>query len=435
MSNQSVYSAEGVLLTILAGAGVIWMFARAMVRRRGDLRLQGPLLAAFSIRIICAAALGLTSLGATIRGADEPGFIFDAHYIAGLPFSSGQWLHALTGHLQYLGSGGFISETGTLHIVVMALQIRLFGASVFAMRVTMACASVIGIGLLALAAYELANARAARITAWVLAIEPANVFFSTALHKEPMLYLAEGMVAFGGALLWKRLRVGPVVLMTAGCLIATGTRPYVGWFLGVASALVILHAALRGVSSRTLWAAGLLALVAGVAVISTPAIVQATSKQSLSRLQGSQSANTSDNSNLQLEPINFGSRRAIIENLPRRMFDLMFRPFPWQVGDASQQLGVIETLLVLVAVLLLARALVAGSKLKLLTAAPLLYPALMLLVAYSLAVGNAGTGFRYRTHIIALIVAIVAVLYEHRRAHATEPVSDQPRGLVPASAQ
>jgi hypothetical protein len=46
-------------------------------------------------------------------------------------------------------------------------------------------------------------------------------------------------------------------------------------------------------------------------------------------------------------------------------------------------------------------------------AGPILYPMLFLLIAYSLSAGNAGTGFRYRTHLVTLGVAAVAVLREH----------------------
>ena len=63
---------------------------------------------------------------------------------------------------------------------------------------------MIGIVLLSAAVYELAGPRPALIAAWILALEPANIFFSSLLHKEPLMYLAEGLVAFGGAVLWKR---------------------------------------------------------------------------------------------------------------------------------------------------------------------------------------------------------------------------------------
>jgi hypothetical protein len=54
-------------------------------------------------------------------------------------------------------------------------------------------------------------------------------------------------------------------------------------------------------------------------------------------------------------------------------------------------------------------------------AGPLLYPALFLLVAYALSAGNAGTAFRYRTHLVAFMVALIAVLRAPRRVEQPEP--------------
>jgi hypothetical protein len=313
----------------------------------------------------------------------------------------------------------------------MGLQIRLFDSSVLAMRSTMAALSVIGLGLVAAAVYELAGARAARLTAWVLALEPANIFFSTALHKEPLMYLAEGMVALGGATAWRRPRVGSVALMVMGCLVVVATRPYAGYFLAAGCALVLLHAALRAATSRLGWTVAMVAVVVAAAFVAAPTVVQKTSHAALTEaLQNSQNANASDRSNLALEPVNFSSRTQIAVNLPRRMFDLMFRPYPWQVGSASQQLGVIESLFVLAMIVLLARAIFHRTRAVLGAVGPLIYPGFMLLVAYALAVGNAGTGFRYRTQLVLLMVPIVAVL----RKHARLPVRQHGASPRPVSA-
>jgi hypothetical protein len=43
---------------------------------------------------------------------------------------------------------------------------------------------------------------------------------------------------------------------------------------------------------------------------------------------------------------------------------------------------------------------------------PIVYPMFFLLMAYALSAGNAGTGFRYRTHIVLLAVAILMALRE-----------------------
>ena len=43
-------------------------------------------------------------------------------------------------------------------------------------------------------------------------------------------------------------------------------------------------------------------------------------------------------------------------------------------------------------------------------AGPLLYPLLFEMVAYSVTVGNAGTGFRYRSHLVTLAICVMCVL-------------------------
>ncbi len=53
-------------------------------------------------------------------------------------------------------------------------------------------------------------------------------------------------------------------------------------------------------------------------------------------------------------------------------------------------------------------------------AGPLLYPLLFELVAYSVTVGNAGTGFRYRSHLVSLGICALAVLRERVRIVRTD---------------
>jgi hypothetical protein len=63
-------------------------------------------------------------------------------------------------------------------------------------------------------------------------------------------------------------------------------------------------------------------------------------------------------------------------------------------------------------------------------------------VAYSLSAGNAGTGFRYRTHLVVLAIAMLVVLREHvltmraarrltRRGPAEVPVPPLDASLSP----
>jgi hypothetical protein len=394
-----------VALTVLIGALLVWLVARALRRSRPSLDLLRPVLAAYGLRVLVAAILGLTSLNASIRGIDEVGFLADAHALARLPFTSHQWLAALTGHLTIQG----VYNAGTLHIFLMALQIRLFGSTSFAMRASMAMLGAIGVCLIAAAVYELAGAKASRLTAWLLAVEPANIFFSTALHKEALLYLAVGMVGFGAASVWNRARVGALALMTLGCLVATAAGTYAGWFLAVACSAVLLHRAARRLSKRRRRAVGGAAVTACVVALLVPPLASRTQAE-LAGLQTSQNKNARLHSRLALEPVNLSTPGEVAINLPRRMFDLMLRPYPWQLSDTSQRLGLIETLFVLALLVVLVRQTVSRRGPLLSLTAPLLYPAVLLWIAYALAVANAGTGFRYRTVIIPLFIGMMFAL-------------------------
>jgi hypothetical protein len=177
------------------------------------------------------------------------------------------------------------------------------------------------------------------------------------------------------------------------------------------------------------------AVAIGVAA-ATPAVLALTSQGSLEQnLQGSQDANTDPNAesgeansnNLSLERVDFSTRSGLVTNLPRRVRDVVLRPYPWQVQNTSQQLGAIGTLVVLAGLYLLVRYFWRNRGRSVALTAPILYPALFLLIAYALSVGNAGTGFRYRTHLVLLGFAVVVVLREHALRN-TSTVADEGPG-------
>jgi len=341
-----------------------------------------------------------------LRGGDELGFLAHAHSLANQPLSASAWIDTLTTHL---------------YEFVFATQFGLFDASDIALRVTQGGLAVVGLGLLAVAVYDLAGPRTAVIVAWLLALDPSSVFFSTLLHKEPLMFLAEGLVAFGGARLWMSRRMSSLWPMVAGALIALATRSYAGWFLVAAAGLITLHASLRQGTNQSLRSLGLLAVVALLVAATAPTILLATSDKELAKLQTSQNANATDQSNLKLEQVNYSTRGAVITNLPQRVVDLATKPYPWQLANASQRLGFFGTMLTLAALLLLTQALVRNWGQVMARAGPLVYLALCLLVAYSLSAGNAGTGFRYRTHIIDVALCVIVVLRARAVRGVVEP--------------
>lgn len=394
-----------VLATLLVGCSLRAMILR-LRRSRPQLIIGEPVAVGVAARLLAAAAVSASGLGLTLRGGDEGTFLRGARDVAAAPLDSGLWLPG---------------ESHRLHEIVFALQIQLGDFPDGALRVTQVGIAMLGIVLVVAAIHDVAGPRGARLGAWVLALEPASVFFNSILHREPLLVLASGLVVFGGAVIWIRLDLRGVLVLALGCTIAIATRPYAGWFLITAALLLLLHASLRHRSTK--WRAVPLAYaVAIVAVAATPAVLKLTSQDTLEQnLQHSQDANTDPNSmrgsansnNLSLERVDFSTRADLVENLPARVRDIVLRPYPWQVENTSQQLGAIGTLVVLAALCLLVRYVRRNRGRALALTAPFIYPGVFLLIAYALSVGNAGTGFRYRTHLVLLGLATLIVLREH----------------------
>src|SRR4051812_41648532 len=324
VSETQVYQNECVLIA-LAGSILLLVFLMRYLRRAHPGLLIGNAVAvAFGLRVIAALGLDQTPIARELRGGDELLFLSQAQGISNWDLVSTANVDALTKHFHYF----FFSLNYRVFDLVPQMMLRM---EVIAF-------SVAGLALMAAAVHELAGPRPARIAAWILALEPASIFFSGILHKEPFMFLAEGLVAYGGAKLWKRGDFRALVPMVLGCLIATATRPYVGWFLAAATAIVMLHAGLRRNSASTSFALVTVVVVLMGAFI--PVVWNASSKQKLSSLQQSQDANASDsNANLALERVDYSSRDKVILNLPKRVLDVVTKPYPWQLQNTSQQLG------------------------------------------------------------------------------------------------
>lgn len=395
---------EGVALTVLVVGYVLWYLVRRLSRSRQDFKVALPVAVGFGLRLVAIAGIGITGLQSTLRGGDETTFLNLAHILASQQFGHGYWPH-----------GPFQLQT-----VLFALEDRLGFMTVGAMRIVQVGIALIGVVLIVAAVYDLAGARAARLAAWVMAFEPASIFFNSALHKEPNMELAAGLVVFGGTMLWRRLDVRAIFLFALAGVIAVETRSYAGWFLVSAAALVLLHAFVRRVHRAT-QAVPLLYAVVIAAFLITPTLLAATSGKNLQTLQQSQNAYANslgtgsggaNTDNLKLESVNFSTRGQVLIHLPQRIRDLIIKPYPWQLGDTNQRFGAIGTLVAYVVLLLFIRYAWISRGQVFARAGPVLYPLIFLLVAYSLASGNAGTGFRYRTHLVTLAIAALAILRE-----------------------
>jgi hypothetical protein len=407
--------AEGIVLATLLCAYALALLVRLLRRSRPEFHPVVPLAAGFVLRLAAIAGVAASGVGTTLRGGDELGFLANARLIAATPFSSGVWAP---------GSGY------QLHEIVFALQIKLADLGESALRVTQVGIAMAGLLLLAAAVHDLSGPRAGRLALWLLALEPASIFFSQILHKEPLMVLASGLVALGGVRAWRRVDPTALGLLAAGSAVAVLTRPYAGWFLASAAVLIVLHATVRD-AKRSLSAVAVLACVMVGIASAVPVIIQVSSNASLqANLQASQDANTqataaadasANGNNLGLERVDYSTRSAIITNLPIRIGDLLLRPYPWQLANTSEQLGVLGTLVAFAVIAALVRYGVRARREVVRLAGPLLYPLGFLVIAYALSVGNAGTGFRYRSHVVTLGLAIAVVLREYCLNPAAQP--------------
>lgn len=400
--------AEGLILTVLAVGVILMAVLKRLGRGRHGLAVGLPIGVAFGLRLLSIVAINATGIGSSLRGGDEITFLDLAQTLAAQP----------------LGQGDLPHGPYQLHTVLFALQMKLGFMNVTALRVTQVGIALLGFIFMIAAVYDLAGPRAARLAAWLLAFEPSSIFFNSEIHKEPLMELGAGIVVFGGVWFWKRLDVRGILICALGCLIAIETRGYAGWFMACGVVMLILHASLRNMTRSPKSLAFIYAIVIA-AMIAGPTVFAATGGKNLKVLQASQAANAAgigqggtgaaNGSNLALEQVNYSSRGAILTSLPTKIRELMLQPYPWQLHDTSQMFGSIGTLFAYAILILLIRYMWINRGSVFGRAGPLLYPLLFEMIAYALTVGNAGTGFRYRSHLVTLAIAAMAVLREHAR--------------------
>ncbi|MBA3749040.1 MAG: glycosyltransferase family 39 protein [Solirubrobacterales bacterium] len=416
---MSEISLQSALLTLLSGLVVAYalvLAVRKMGRIHPELRIGLPIAIGFFARLLTVLAIDGTGLSAALRGGDETTFLQNAHGLSLLGKASEPWLDVIL---------------NDLHIAVFAVQDWLLDSPPTAMRMVQIGISMAGLLLLVAAVHELAGPRAGRLAAWVLMIEPAGIFFDSAVHKEPLMLLGSGLAVYGGTRIWRKLDTAGIAIAALGGAIAVMTRGYAGWFLVSGMVLLILHTSLRKID-HPLRSMPLIYAVIVVGFLATPTLLQLSSPESLKRLQASQNANTdpsalanssgSNSNNLALENVDFSTREKIVTNLPTRIADVVLKPYPWQLANASQVLGSFGSMAAMAALFLLFRY-AWGARGRLLTlTAPVVYPLTFLLIAYSLSAGNAGTSFRYRTHIVTLsLVMLIVLRADYLARHARYP--------------
>ena len=402
-SDHLLYQIEGFLLVLCLTTYGLWLLIRSLRRTRPDLQIGRAITAAVAIRLLIAVAISLLPNSRALRGPDELVFLAAAEDIR-----ASSLVGLLSGH-----------GITPLHQWVFALQQRLFEASDLTLRLTQIALAVAGLALLAAVVHDLAGPAAGRIAAWCLAFEPTGVFYSGYLHKEPLITFSVGVIAYGFLLMWRHRSLKALLVICVGCAVATLTRPYVGWLLTGAAVAIILHAAIRTQHGRR---ATLLAATAICFMVVAGTVALREAPGQLERLQASQQANLTGSANLKYESADYSTPFAIARNLPARVSAFLLRPYPWQLQNTNQQLGSIGGLVVLMVLVVVAAALLRSRGDIMTRGAPLIYVAGALILAYSVTAANAGTAFRLRENVTAVLICIGSALWA-RRVEPARPVA------------
>lgn len=426
-AGQTLYEVELVLVSLLLVGGALAFVVARLRRSRPGFSPGSAVVVGVAVRLL--AIVVASAVAPSLRGTDEMTFLEEARKLVELPF--GAWLDSFASSFGRQPGPNAGSHPGTLQTWLFALELEIDDLPSFSMHAIQVGFAVAGIVLLGAAVYDLAGARAAKLATWIVVLEPSNVFFSGFLHKESLLLFAVGLVALGGVKVWTRRELPGLVFMGIGLVIAIGTRPYAGWLLVAATAVTCGHAAItrRGpVQRRSL---RLLAVVAVLGAAAAPAALQQTSDEQIQeRLGASQELNSTMQGDLNFESVDYSDRASVITNLPLRMKDVLLRPYPWELADPDQRPGLPGTLAALAILAFLAWGVAVNRGRVFAHAAPLIYPGLFLLVAFSLSSANAGSSFRLRTHLVALGVAVAIALWHQRRS---APVASGPKRVDSAA--
>jgi 4-amino-4-deoxy-L-arabinose transferase-like glycosyltransferase len=122
-----------------------------------------------------------------------------------------------------------------------------------------------------------------------------------------------------------------------------------------------------------------------------------------------------------------------LDYLPKGIAQFLLGPFPWQIGNGRQSLGLVEVMVLWALVPALFRGLRAGWLRARRRIAVLLFPALLLTVMLSLLIGNFGTVTRERLQVLVLLLPFVALGLAPRGTRTAEQVSSGRDLVAPAS--
>lgn len=296
-----------------------------------------------------------------------------------------------------LGSGSWNMER------LVWLQLQIFGTSYHAVKVTFAFMGLMGTYFFYRAASIYLN-RDAQGYLVLLGFVPSIVFWSSTLGKDPVIFLALGVYAYGAATWDRRRGWHGWSWLVSGIIVASYVRLWMAMIMvGALLILVLLTAEKRWHKIVIVLVSAVVVAVLGVRLMGRLGVESIDTllpklTEVVHGLSQGGSAQTLDDDFLTL--------RDVVIFLPRGAFSALFRPLPWEAHNLFMFAAGVESLILF--------GFVGISLLKLhitrlrnpLVLWALAYLGVWIILYSFLSYGNLGAGFRFRLQAMPFIIAL-----------------------------
>ncbi|MDX1649204.1 MAG: hypothetical protein R3263_05050 [Myxococcota bacterium] len=277
-------------------------------------------------------------------------------------------------------------------------------------------------------ARRLTDASGARAAAWLTALWPSLVLWSSLNLKDALAILALLLLLHGAQHCMERIGLRGVALALAGVLLLGELRGYlVGLSVG-SLALAFLLARLR--ASPLMMGAALVALVVPLALLSP-----------VQTLPIDESFETLDAARAQLavgraayaSGADVSTPLGALRYLPLGLTYFLLAPAPWQLLGPRQLLTLPEMLAWYALLPFVVSGLVGALRERFVQALPVATLAFGLTVSYALVEGNLGTAYRHRAQVLVLFLIFAGAGLARRRAARRAAACRMPPGAEPGA--
>lgn len=288
-----------------------------------------------------------------------------------------------------------------------------------------------GIAVLAwLIARRLTDATGARAAAWLTALWPSLVLWSSLNLKDALAILSLLLLLHGAQRCMERPELRGAALALGGVLLLGELRGYlVGLAVG-AMAVAFLMARLR--ASPLLMGAMLVALVVPLAMLSPVRTLPI--EESLETLDAAR-AQLAVGRAAYASGADVSTPAGALRFLPVGLTYFLLAPAPWQLLGPRQLLTLPEMLAWYALLPFVVSGLVGALRERFAQALPVVTLALCLTVSYALVEGNLGTAYRHRAQVLVLFLIFAGAGLARRRARAAARRQAGPGPPLPGAAE